>query len=50
MRMKHLFTLTVTLFLFTQVTFSQKIRIKVAGQKDTTVHLIKDYTMPIRHN
>ena len=41
MNMKRILTLTVSLVLSAQVTFSQKIRIKVTGQKDTTVHLIK---------
>ena len=41
MKITRLLTLTLVLVLLSQVTFSQKIRIKVTGQKDTTVHLIK---------
>ena len=41
MNMKRILILTVSLVLLAQVAFSQKIRIKVVGQKDTTVHLIK---------
>ena len=41
MNITRLLTLTIALVLSSQVTFSQKIRIKVTGQKDTTVHLIK---------
>jgi hypothetical protein len=41
MKITRFLSLTFVLVLFTQVTFSQKIRIKVTGQKDTTVHLIK---------
>jgi hypothetical protein len=41
MNITRLLTLTIALVLSSQVSFSQKIRIKVTGQKDTTVHLIK---------
>ena len=41
MIMNRFFSLFVAIVLLTQISFAQKIKIKVLGQRDTTVHLIK---------
>jgi len=41
MIMNRFFSLFVAIVLLSQISFAQKIKIKVLGQRDTTVHLIK---------